>query len=121
MWSRGRRTPRDERSDAGLASGSTFPVGTTTVTYEVTDATGNTADCSFIVTVNDNEDPTITCPANITVNVDAGTCGAVVTYTPPVGTDNCPGATTAQTVGLGSGSTSSYRCWIAAVVAVNAT
>jgi len=36
---------------AGLASGSVFPVGTTTVTYLVTDASGNTASCSFTVTV----------------------------------------------------------------------
>ena len=36
---------------AGLASGSVFPVGTTTVTYRVTDASGNTASCSFTVTV----------------------------------------------------------------------
>ena len=36
---------------AGPASGSTFPIGTTTVTYQVTDACGNTAFCSFTVTV----------------------------------------------------------------------
>jgi hypothetical protein len=34
-----------------LASGSTFPVGTTTVTFQVTDAAGLTASCSFKVTV----------------------------------------------------------------------
>jgi hypothetical protein len=88
---------------AGLGSGATFPVGTTTETYRVTDAAGLMADCSFTITVVDNENPTITCPADISINVDAGTCGAVVTYTPPVGTDNCPGATTAQTAGFGSG------------------
>ncbi len=32
-------------------SGSTFPVGTTTVTCTATDASGNTATCSFTVTV----------------------------------------------------------------------
>src|SRR4029078_336071 len=90
---------------AGLASGSTFPAGTTTNTFTVTDASGNTASCSFTVTVNDTEVPTITCPSNITQSADAGTCGAVVTYTAPLGTDNCPGATTAQTAGLASGST----------------
>jgi len=90
---------------AGLGSGSTFPVGTTTETYEVTDASGNTAQCSFTVTVNDTEDPTISCPADITVNNDQGQCSAVVTYTAPVGTDNCPNSTTAQTGGLGSGGT----------------
>ena len=36
---------------AGGASGSVFPIGTTTVTHEVTDASGNTASCSFTVTV----------------------------------------------------------------------
>ncbi len=36
---------------AGLASGSTFPIGTTTVTHMVTDACGLTASCSFTVTV----------------------------------------------------------------------
>ena len=35
----------------GLASGASFPVGTTTNTFRVTDAVGNTAECSFTVTV----------------------------------------------------------------------
>jgi HYR domain len=38
---------------AGLPSGSDFPIGDTTVTYLVTDASGNTATCSFVVTVVD--------------------------------------------------------------------
>jgi hypothetical protein len=90
---------------AGLPSGSAFPVGVTTNTFEVTDAAGNTATCSFDVTVNDTEDPAITCPADITTSNDTGDCSAVVTYTTPVGTDNCTGATTTQTAGLPSGST----------------
>ena len=36
---------------AGLASGATFPVGTTTNTFRVTDAAGLTVTCSFKVTV----------------------------------------------------------------------
>jgi hypothetical protein len=36
---------------AGLPSGATFPVGTTTNTFKVTDGAGNTAQCSFNVTV----------------------------------------------------------------------
>lgn len=36
---------------AGLASGATFLLGTTTNTFKVTDAAGNTAQCSFNVTV----------------------------------------------------------------------
>uniref|UniRef100_UPI0037BFFF56 HYR domain-containing protein n=1 Tax=Flavobacterium sp. TaxID=239 RepID=UPI0037BFFF56 len=90
---------------AGLASGATFPVGTTTNTFEVTDAAGNKTSCSFTVTVVDNQSPTITCPANISVNNTPGTCGAAVTYATPVGTDNCSGATTTQTAGLASGAT----------------
>jgi hypothetical protein len=88
---------------AGLPSGSTFPVGTTTNTFVVTDASGNTDTCTFTVTVNDTEAPEITCPGNITQNNDPGVCGAVITYAVPVGTDNCSGAATEQTAGLGSG------------------
>ena len=55
--------------------------------------------------VEDTTNPTITCPANISVNNTSGTCGAAVTYTTPVGTDNCSGATTIQNAGLISGAT----------------
>jgi HYR domain/Secretion system C-terminal sorting domain len=90
---------------AGSASGSAFPIGPTTVTFQVTDGSGNTATCSFTVTVNDNQLPAITCPANQTVNATVGLCTATATYTAPVGTDNCTGTTTARTAGLASGST----------------
>jgi gliding motility-associated-like protein len=90
---------------AGFASGATFPAGTTVVTYEVTDASSNTAQCSFNVTVNDTEDPTISCPTNINVNNDAGVCGAVVAYAIPAGLDNCPGSTTSLIAGLATGAT----------------
>ena len=48
-----------ERTE-GPESGSFFPVGTTTITYLVTDASGNTNGCSFTVTVYDVEPPVIT-------------------------------------------------------------
>src|SRR4030095_12609452 len=89
----------------GLASGATFPVGVTTNTFKVTDASGNTAECSFTVTINDTENPTITCPSAIVQSNDAGVCGAVLNYTAPVGADNCAGSTTIQTAGLASGAT----------------
>ncbi|MDD3011252.1 MAG: HYR domain-containing protein, partial [Bacteroidales bacterium] len=60
----------------GLPSGSAFPIGTTTNTFEVTDASGNTTTCSFMVTVNDSENPTLTCPADITSNTTPGHCYA---------------------------------------------
>ncbi|MCF4100074.1 HYR domain-containing protein [Gillisia sp. M10.2A] len=54
---------------AGLASGSEFPVGTTTNTFEVTDASGNKSACSFNITVNDTGAPTAIAQ-NITVELD---------------------------------------------------
>jgi hypothetical protein len=57
---------------------------------------------SQTVTVADNVAPVITCPGNQSVNTSSG-CTAAVNYTTPVGTDNCPGATTARTAGLASG------------------
>jgi hypothetical protein len=83
---------------AGLASGSSFPVGVTTNTFEVTDASGNKAQCSFTVTVIDNESPTITnCPNDFSVPVNPATCTAIVTWNEPVITDNCPGVSYTQT------------------------
>lgn len=84
-------------------SGSVFPKGTTIVNCTATDASNNTSSCSFTVTVNDTQPPTITCPANQTLEPTCPT-GAVATYTAPVGTDNCPGATTVRTGGPASGS-----------------
>jgi hypothetical protein len=53
---------------SGLASGATFPMGTTTVTHRATDASGNAVTCSFTVTVNDGQLPVISAqPANRTV------------------------------------------------------
>ncbi|RLA68912.1 MAG: hypothetical protein DRG30_10720, partial [Epsilonproteobacteria bacterium] len=74
---------------AGLASGSQFPVGTTTNTFRVTDAAGNTGQCSFDVTVNDSENPVITCPGDITQDNDAGVCGASIDPGTATATDNC--------------------------------
>ena len=62
---------------AGLPSGSLFPVGTTTNTFEVVDASGNhSASCTFVVTVIDTQAPAITCPGAVTSNADAGHCYA---------------------------------------------
>lgn len=70
------------------ASGSTFPVGTTTV--NCTSSAGPT--CSFTVTVNDTKPPTLTCPQNIIVPVAPDSNGATVDYETPTASDNCPPA-----------------------------
>jgi len=56
----------------------TFPVGETTVTWIVTDASGNEAECTQLVTVVDNQIPMITCPDNVIVSVDIDACTAGV-------------------------------------------
>jgi hypothetical protein len=86
-------------------AGIVFNKGVTTVTWSATDAANNTITCTQNVTVTDDEAPSITCPGNISVNNTPGTCGAAVSYTTPVGTDNCSVATTTQTAGLASGAT----------------
>jgi hypothetical protein len=76
----------------GLASGSAFPIGTTTNTFEVTDDCGNTSNCSFEVTVSDNEDPVVVCPADQTVDPGAGNSYMVPDYVATgaaSATDNC--------------------------------
>jgi gliding motility-associated-like protein len=78
-------------------SGQFFPTGTSTVIYTVTDAVGNTSICSFTITVNDNELPTLACPAPIE------SCDPLVVYAAPVFGDNCGTASTFQTAGLPSG------------------
>ncbi len=57
--------------------------------HNVTDASGNTATCSFTVTVVDNQAPTVTCPANIVANTNPGVCTATVATPNPTTSDNC--------------------------------
>ena len=83
-------------------------VGTYTVTYNVTDNSGNNAlELTRIVNVVDTTAPTFTsCPSNFNLSNDLNICGAVVNYTIPTATDNCGTAVVAQTdtSGLTSGS-----------------
>ena len=72
-----------------IASGSFFPKGTTTVTATATNVCGTTT-CSFTITVVDNQPPTITCPANVSVNNTPGFCSGVATFPAPTALDNCP-------------------------------
>jgi hypothetical protein len=76
------------------ASGSSFPVGITTVSCTATDTAGNMSPpCSFTVTVNDNQPPQISCAplSVIALTPTPGGGCAVVNYALPTATDNCSG------------------------------
>lgn len=71
----------------GLASGSTFPLGTTTVTYTAVDPSTNAAvPCTFNILVQDTTPPTINAISNIVVTAPDLT-GANVTFPLPTATD----------------------------------
>ncbi|MBU2949337.1 gliding motility-associated C-terminal domain-containing protein, partial [Tamlana agarivorans] len=79
---------------AGLASGSAFPIGTTLITFEVSDVAGNTATCSFNVIVEDEipvdcrvdagEDQDITEGDSIELRASTSTSGSLL-WTPSEG------------------------------------
>src|SRR5690606_25471593 len=66
----------------------TFPVGTTTIAYTADDGLGNIEQCSFTVTITDNEAPTITLTGPDTVTIEACTAYTELGAT---ATDNCSG------------------------------
>jgi hypothetical protein len=75
-------------------SGFCFPIGSSTVVYTATDAAGNSATCTFNVTVQDicatdTLPPTIVnCPQNRNLSVAGDTCFSI-TWTAPTASDNC--------------------------------
>lgn len=75
----------------GLGFSADFPVGVTTETYQIRDASGNTATCSFTVTVNDTEVPTaVACPDEpISAVGDQPDCGGAVVAFDVEFADNC--------------------------------
>ncbi len=73
---------------AGLPTGATFPMGVTTNTFTLSDACGNTDDCTFNVTVVDDVAPVIACPTLAPVYLANGECDAAVDYNISA-TDNC--------------------------------
>jgi len=79
---------------AGLPSGSLFPVGTQTITYEATDACGAVSTCSFDVTVADGTGSiSLTCPDDVTVILPVGQTTIPVSWSIPVVSTNCGGGT----------------------------
>src|SRR5207244_3576315 len=62
------------------ASGSTFPLGSTTVNCTAADSKGNNGAASFTVTVTDTTGPVVTAPANASVEATSAT-GAAFSFT----------------------------------------
>jgi len=109
----GTPTTADNCSVASVTNNApaSYPVGTTTVTWTVTDSSGNTATANQTVTVIDNQNPSITPPADVTLYTGPSATSCSVTVSNLDGTlgvattsDNCPGATTARTGGVPAGS-----------------
>jgi gliding motility-associated-like protein len=69
--------------DEGFVSGTYFSLGSTTITYTAVDVHGNTSQCSFEITVIDDELPVIDCPEDIVSLSDT------VYYPYPTFSDNC--------------------------------
>ena len=88
----------------GIASGETFPIGTTTNTFEVMDNDGTVISCSFDVTVIDNIFPTIECPEDLTLNAEEGeTTVTLPDFTADaLASDNCPDFTVSQEPAAGA-------------------
>jgi HYR domain/Secretion system C-terminal sorting domain len=70
-----------------------YAFGNTTVTWTANDGNGNTTTGTQIVTVTENQAPTISVPAAITINTDAGLCTSTANIGTAIGTDNCGSVT----------------------------
>ena len=68
----------------------TFNQGTTVITYRGATLYNNSINCTFTVTVSDNQAPRlISSPGHITVRSLPGECYAIVSWAEPSATDNC--------------------------------
>ena len=90
-WSSANPIAVTQTDGTGLTSGDLFPLGTTTLEYTATDASGNTSVCTFDIIVEDNEAPVITCAASDLRDTDPGVCEYTVVGTEfdATFTDNC--------------------------------
>lgn len=99
-------------------------LGPNTVELTVQDVNGLSSSCTATVTVQDNDNPVITCPSDITV-CSASASGSLVSYPTVTATDNCT-FTITQTDGSGLTSGSMFpigttaQSWSAVDIASNA-
>ena len=89
------------RLEAPLPSTKEYPLGETVETARATDAAGNTATCSFRITVRDTRPPELTCPRSVTQEATSR-LGREVTYGAASvhdGVTRAPGVTYSQASG----------------------
>jgi hypothetical protein len=73
-----------------VSSPVTLNKGITTINCATEDSKGQFADCTYTITVVDNENPVITCTAPAPVSIPACDGAVNVGFADPVVTDNCP-------------------------------
>lgn len=94
----GTATVSDDEPDAyllapvradGLALDAPYPGGVTTIAWTAVDVQEARTTVNQLVTVNDNESPSITAPAGVSADNDPGMGSAVVATGSPVADDHC--------------------------------
>ncbi|WP_198515592.1 HYR domain-containing protein [Ulvibacter sp. MAR_2010_11] len=85
-------------------AGEVLAPGVYSIIWTVDDGNGQTASCTTVITIEDNEVPVIACPADVAVNTNPGQCYSIVTFPDAIAFDNCGVASVVQTAGLPSGS-----------------
>lgn len=70
-------------------TGTDLQAGDYPVTITAVDNSGNSASCTFMLTVIDDDNPTIECPEDVFVQVAAGVTTADIVLADAVATDNC--------------------------------
>ena len=90
---------------SGIASNTNVTVGIYTIVYRATNNCGDSANCTFKITVQGDPFPVnVVCPSNIIVSTNNQT-GGVVNYTIPTVNSDCPTSYNASLIaGLSSGS-----------------
>ena len=93
-----------DRVDTNPSSGDFFPVGTTVISYIVSDSCGNAEFCNFNIVVNDVDgELSVNCSDDITVTAARNETTAVVNFTAPTGTTTGSGIAVRQLDGPVSG------------------
>ncbi len=82
-------TITNDYNSGGPDASDTYPQGVTVVTFTAVDNNGDTVSCATLVTVNDMEPPSITCPQDLTLVIPEGTGPADVTLALATAMDNC--------------------------------